>query len=96
MILILNLDSDPEIKEKIGEHYSLAFDGRAWRAFDGLSTAVFSVAQICLQALMVISLFRKNSVDLVLLSICMAVPLIDYFTTISGIYGIWNQGNCAA
>lgn len=87
----LNLYTDPEVKDKIGDHWSLEHDEGAWRAFTGLSMMAFSVTRIGSQLFMVVSLLRKNSADPIFLTACIVVPLINYLVDNSGIYGLWNK-----
>lgn len=87
----VTLRTDPEVKDKIGDHWSLQHDNGAWNAFTGLSMIAFSATRVGSQLLMVVSLLRKNSADPIFLAACIVMPLVNYLVENSGIYGLWNK-----
>ena len=88
----LKCDTDPEIKDKLGEHWTMQYDERAWQAFNGLSRVVFSVASVFSQALMVFALLRKHLSDPTFLAACVVIPLFNHFVDSSELYELWNKG----
>ena len=85
-------DVDPEIKDKLGDHWALQYDEGAWRAFEGMSRMFFSVASIFSQVFMVFALLRKNLADPTFLAACILVPLLNYIVDSSAVYSLWNKG----
>ena len=83
---------DPEIKDKLGDHWALQYDEGAWRAFEGISRMFFSVASIFSQVFMVFALLRKNLSDPTFLAACILVPLLNYVVDSSAVYSLWNKG----
>lgn len=82
---------DPEVKNKLGEHWSLQYDDVAWRTFSRLSMIVFSITRIGSQLFMVVSLFNKNSGDPIFLAACITIPIINYLVEASAVDGLWNK-----